>query len=206
MICSAAARADDGTMVVFDNFGPNDSISNGGTWFGTLPGGSWNIVASSVVPSASGPLAKITCGMTLSGYPGPYSNEFVLMLCEDANDEPGQVLSTWTFIDKLPPALSGQLTTLTEFGSAGPWLQGGRKYWFEARTQWGDSVTFHDWWAGLGEPINSTAHMNAHFYPGWDVSDNVAGWSMRVEVLPEPHNAILAALGLCLIGRRIRLP
>jgi hypothetical protein len=206
MFCCGVSRGDDGTMVVFDNFGPNDTVSNGGAWFGTLPGGSWDIVASSVVPSASGPLAKLTCGMRLSGYPGPFSNEFVLMLCDDANDEPGEVLSTWTFTDKLPPAASNQVTTLTEFGSAGPWLQAGHKYWFEARTPSGDSVTFHIWWAGLAEPVNSVAHMNGFFYPNWDVADNVPGWSMRVEVLPETHTTMLAVFGFGLTGRRRRTP
>jgi hypothetical protein len=200
LACGVVAA--EGTMVVFDNFGPGDSVSPGGTWFGTSPGGSsWNIAASAVVPSGSGPLANITLGMQLSGYPGPFVNEFVLMLCDDAGDKPGEVMWTQTFADRLPPATDHTPVKLTDLGTpTGPWLEAGHRYWLEARTPAGDSVTFHSWWAGLAPAVNSTAHQS-NFFPNWEVNDNVAGWAMRVEVLPEPHAVIMLAIAFGLTLR-----
>ena len=188
------------TAVVYDNFGPNNSVEPYGTVVGTGPIGNWSISAIAVVPAYSGPLAKLTLGAELSGYPFSHQqNDFLVTLRNDYQNSPADQLWDGDFVNQLSGVPAVVLDNLN-----GPWLDAGQKYWFVVSTPPNDNSTFHFWEVGFGPPTDSVASFSNSSFPNWRVANNVSGYAIRVEVLPEP-GALCLAIGCCgILIRRSR--
>ncbi|MGH7178440.1 MAG: hypothetical protein ACREJC_13765 [Tepidisphaeraceae bacterium] len=191
LLSRAFANAD----VAFDNFGPNNTYHNYGTWTGYLSPLGWSIDGTSIVPSITGKLDRLTLGMTTSSS----NNEFNLTLYEDNADQPGDSFWTRTFTGML-----GSYGSVVVLGSLdGPILQSNQKYWLVATVN--DTVTSHSWWAGISTPINETARMNSFSGGNWWIYHNVEGWATRVElIVPEPSLLITGLSVIPFVFRRAR--
>jgi hypothetical protein len=121
---------------VFSNLGPPESpYQNTGQWFEN--GGYYESVASTFVPSRSGPLAEIWAGITRT----VGTRNIIFQLCPDAGGQPGAPLWEATFSDVVPDNF-GELTHVS-VEDPKPMLMEGTQYWLAARTP--EPGTRHGW-------------------------------------------------------------
>jgi hypothetical protein len=195
--------------VVFDNFGPNNTYDNGGTWMGS----GFNEVmfsASTFTPTASGKLTQFDAGMwTFPLDPTPPNQATLYLLTQVGDVPPTTAHSIWTqsYSGNLASNLGGIATFPV---SNGPALTAGEQYWLYVEVPLTPSASSpqYFWNQGLSGS-NETAFYFAQSPTRpqtWQIFDPAVnpGRSLRVTaVVPEPAAGVLLAVGAaCLRVRR----
>ncbi len=191
----SAAQVDAGT-VVFDNLG--SGYEPYGNWVGTVyfpdPGLDVTaICATDFTPTHSGKLSAIWAALVLESG----QNTFTLSLLADNANEPGTVLWSQTFQNRLSVVLGSVFHAGN--GSVpivnAPDLVAGTRYWLqaEAPVQTGQVV---NWYTNSAGDLGSTGILFSDI-GSWQMYNNDTRPGFTVEVLPAP--AALPA-GLALMG------
>jgi hypothetical protein len=196
--------------VVFDNFGPSNTHSNGGTWMGS----GFNEVmfsAEAFTPTASGQVTQFDAQMWT--FPGNL-NQVTLYVMTQAGTVPPTSSSIWSQsyqgalrTDFNAPPATFQVTN-------GPHVDAGTRYWLYVEVPaTGTYSPQYDWEDGL-TGSNSTAWYFAQSptrAQTWTIFDPPVdpGRALRVTaIVPEPTACLAPVLAGCLLlrysGRRKR--
>ena len=199
--CSAACGQQ---TILFDNFGPNNTYANYGTWFGS-GFGEVMYEASAFTPVATGRVTRIEAGMwTLL----PASaNQVTLHLLTQVGTVPPTASSIWsqTYNNALASSYGGVASFPV---NNGPVLFPHTRYWLYVETPPTGAYDPADLWqTGLsGSAATASYFAQSPTRPNtWHIFDPPvsAGRSLRViSEVPEPTFVLLLPLSCCLRGHR----
>lgn len=196
-----------GGNVAYDSFGPDDTITEQGSYQGFYIAFERKL-AQRFTAQASGLLHQIEMAVTYSDSLDNQGNEITLAIVPDIDGKPGTgELWSQTYIDQV--GFFYEAKGATSFSaSGGPLLQMGTKYWLTSSTP--TDAGLHTWWhvTTPHEPIAIywLQGGGAHIENEWNVLDAPGdpGFGLRVTVIPEPAAAtlMLAASATLLAVRR----
>jgi hypothetical protein len=186
MISTAASAS----IISYDNFGPENTYSQGGNWMGNgEPYDVGMFVGTSFNLSTGGNLSLIECGMEIIGQ---VPNQITLSIRQDNADMPGGTIWSETFTGALPSSY-GNIAMFSP--QVEPSLLANTKYWLTAQVPL-DGFRPYTWDYGLNG-VTSVALYEIGTGV-WTVYDNETGLSLRAFVdVPEPSS--VAAFGLLFV-------
>ena len=187
--------------VVFDNFGPNNTYDNGGTWMGS----GFNEVmfsASAFTPTASGRIVRFDAGMRMTPINPPLNQATLYLLTQVGDVPPTATNSIWSqsYSGNLAASFGG-ITTFTL--SNGPVVSAGERYWLYVEVPLTPSASSpqYFWQEGLtGTDAAALYFAQSPTRPQtWQIFDPAVspGRSLRVTAfVPEPAAAVVLVVAL----------
>ena len=170
-----ACQALGGSVIVFDNLGPNGEYGNSGNWMGNLFN-QYVILGGEFIPDGTGDLDELWTAMWTGG---AGVNEIKLSLRSDAGGQPGAILWEETFHGELGPYSS--VMHVSDLG--GPTITEGTVYWLVAEPP-EDGVTVEYWYCNIIGDTGGFALSTDH--GPWQVFPSTTRRALRVGVAEGP--------------------
>jgi len=171
--------------IVFDNFGPGDTYNTSNSFLCANDGAWQSAWAFQFVPTSSGHVSDIWLPVNL--FDGGTANNLEIALMTDSgNDQPGEVLETWTF-NVSTKTFSGSIVHGTGTGTTA--ISEGVKYWLAGTVPSGTTSVVDWYWTPNDETENFILKESIGF-AGWGSPSTGSRAAFRIAVNNGPPQAV----------------